>query len=139
MKNPSGVCESRNGKNGTGDLRLSLPEVLEACEDASQSVFGTEGELGDREKHLVAVALAVAARCDRSVQKRLTGALAAGVPPREIVEVIGVTIFMGGDIAAAYAPQALALLESCSVEEQLDLACLWRVQDRGTAHENILR
>ncbi len=127
MRNPNGMSESQNG---TGDLRLSLPEVLAACADASQSVFGTEGELSVREKHLVAVALAVAARCDQSVQKRLNGALDAGVTPRDIVEVLGVTIFMGGDVAASYAPQALTLLESSSVEEQLDLACLWRVSDR---------
>jgi AhpD family alkylhydroperoxidase len=131
MRNPNCASES---EDKAGDLRRSLPELIGSCEDASQSVFGTDGELNGREKHLVAVALAVAARCDGSVQKRLTSALAAGVQPREIVEVIGITIFMGGDVAAAYAPQALALLKSSSVQEQLDLACLWRVtnQDRKT-------
>ena len=110
----------------TSNLRSSLPDVLEAYDDLSERVCGNDGVLKEREKHLVAVALAIASRCDPSVRKRFGHALAAGVEPREIVEVLGITIFMGGDIAAAYAPQALALLESSNVQEQLDLTCLRR-------------
>ena len=108
------------------DLRRSLPEVIGACDDVSRGIFECRGALNEEEKHLIAVSIAVASRCDRSVQKWIASALEAGVTPHKIVECIGVTILMGGDVAAAYAPQALAFLEAYSVQEQMELARLRR-------------
>ena len=123
MRNPLPTSET---ERRTRDLLRSLPEIIGACDDVSKGVFDFRGALNGDEKHLIAVSLAVASRCDRSVQKWIASALDAGVTPRKIVDCIGVTILMGGDIADAYAPQALAFLEACSVPEQLELARLRR-------------
>src|SRR4051794_36089865 len=108
MRSPNFVADCEEEAR---DLRLTLPAVVGACDTLSEKVLADSESLLERDTHLIALAIAVASRCDGSVRKRLSLALEAGVQPREIVHCLGVTILMGGEVAEEYAAQVLGFLE----------------------------
>jgi AhpD family alkylhydroperoxidase len=69
-----------------------------------------EGALGTRVKELMALAISVAARCDGCIAYHVHDALKAGATNEEIIESIGVAIFMGGGPALMYGAEALDAL-----------------------------
>lgn len=69
------------------------------------------GTLGLKFKELIALAIAVAIRCDNCVAYHVHDALKAGATHAEIVETLGVAMMMGGGPATMYACDAFEALE----------------------------
>jgi len=67
-----------------------------------------DGALPKRVKELVALAIAVAKRCDGCIAYHAKGAAAAGATREEVAEVLGVALLMDGGTASVYGPRALA-------------------------------
>jgi AhpD family alkylhydroperoxidase len=67
----------------------------------------TDGELEPKVKELMALAVAIAIRCEDCITYHVHDAVAAGASRQEIVETIGVAVMMGGGPAAVYGAQAL--------------------------------
>jgi AhpD family alkylhydroperoxidase len=67
----------------------------------------TDGELESKVKELMALAIAIAIRCEDCIAYHVHDALAAGASRKEIAETIGVAVMMGGGPAAVYGAQAL--------------------------------
>jgi len=67
-----------------------------------------DGALPKRVKELVALAIAVAKRCDGCIAYHAKGAAAAGATREEGAEVLGVALLMDGGTASVYGPRALA-------------------------------
>ena len=67
----------------------------------------TDGELEPKVKELMALAIAIAIRCEDCIAYHVHDAVAAGAGRQEIVETIGVAVMMGGGPAAVYGAQAL--------------------------------
>jgi AhpD family alkylhydroperoxidase len=67
----------------------------------------TDGELEPKVKELMALAVAIAIRCEDCISYHVHDAVAAGASRQEIVETIGVAVMMGGGPAAVYGAQAL--------------------------------
>ena len=59
-------------------------------------------------KELIALAIAVADRCDGCIASHARGAVRTGATPEEVAETLGVTIMMGGGPSTVYAPRAWA-------------------------------
>lgn len=70
----------------------------------------SEGALGSKEKELIALGIAISARCDGCVAFHVHDSLRAGASREEISEAIGVAVLMGGGPAVIYGSQALAAL-----------------------------
>lgn len=67
----------------------------------------TDGELEPKVKELMALAIAVAIRCEDCIAYHVHDAIAAGAGRKEIAETIAVAVMMGGGPAAVYGAQAL--------------------------------
>jgi AhpD family alkylhydroperoxidase len=69
------------------------------------------GALDTKTKELIALAIAVAVRCDSCISFHVRDALKAGAGRNEVLEALGVAVMMGGGPAAMYACDALSALE----------------------------
>ncbi len=70
-----------------------------------------KGALSTKTKELIALAIAITVRCDGCISFHVHNALKAGAIREEIVETIGVALFMGGGPSAVYGSEALEALE----------------------------
>ena len=70
-----------------------------------------DGALSTKVKELIALGIAIAARCDGCIAYHVHDALRAGATRKEILEAIGVAILMGGGPAAMYGAEAFEALE----------------------------
>lgn len=87
-------------------LRSMIPDVYAGYTATHRAVF-TDGALDRRTKELIALAVAVATRCDGCIASHARGAARAGATPEEVAEALGVTILMQGGPGTVYAPRAL--------------------------------
>jgi AhpD family alkylhydroperoxidase len=75
-----------------------------------------DGVLGRKHKGLIALGIAIAARCDACIAYHLHDALRAGATRQEIIETIGVAMMMGGGPATMYGCHAFEALEKFETE-----------------------
>ena len=76
------------------------------------------GELDQRTKELIALGIDIAARCDGCVAYHVHDAIAAGASRPEMLETIGVAVFMGGGPALMYGAEALDAIEQFAAAGQ---------------------
>jgi AhpD family alkylhydroperoxidase len=69
------------------------------------------GLLDAKIKELIALAIAVAMRCESCIAYHVHDALKAGANHAEVLETLGVAVMMGGGPATMYACDALTALE----------------------------
>jgi AhpD family alkylhydroperoxidase len=70
-----------------------------------------EGALDSKTKELMALAISVTSRCRGCIAYHVHDALKAGATRQEVLETIGVAIFMGGGPSMVYGCEALDALE----------------------------
>ena len=90
-------------------LAEELPQVMQSLQQLKSAVI-TDGALDAKQKELIAIGISVAIRCSPCITHHLKNALQMGITSKEIVEAISVAILMGGGPAAAYANEAVNLL-----------------------------
>ena len=76
----------------------------------------TKGALDQKTKELMALAIGVAIRCDGCIASHIQQALEYGASRTEIIETIGVAVYMGGGPALVYASLALKALNDFEEE-----------------------
>jgi AhpD family alkylhydroperoxidase len=76
-----------------------------------------DGALDHKTKELVAVALSVASRCDPCIAFHVPAALRLGATREEIMELLSVTVLMGGGPSLMYAAHVMD-----AVDEELGKA-----------------
>jgi len=94
-------------------LRDHIPDVMTAFGALSRGAQ-TPGSLDKKMKELIAVAIAVAGRCDACIAYHARGAQRAGVSRQELAEALGVAIQMGGGPSVNYAADALRAFDQFS-------------------------
>lgn len=70
-----------------------------------------EGELSNKTKELIALAIGIAVHCDGCIAYHVHDALRAGATRAEVVETIGVAVMMGGGPSVVYGCEALEAVE----------------------------
>lgn len=85
----------RNFAKGMGAIGEDLPELSKAFVNLTSASF-TEGELSEKVKELIAVALGVALRCEYCIAYHVKKALEKGATREEILEAAGVAVAFGG-------------------------------------------
>ncbi len=71
----------------------------------------SDGALPRQVKELVALAIAVAKRCDGCIAYHAKAAALAGATRQEAAEALGVALLMDGGTASVYGPRALAAFD----------------------------
>jgi AhpD family alkylhydroperoxidase len=88
------------------EVRLGAPEVMKAFSAMASAATG-DGTLDGRTKELIALAIAVAIRCDGCVAFHAKAAVEKGATRDEVMETMGMALYMGAGPSLMYAAQAV--------------------------------
>ena len=94
-------------------LRKDIPEVMSGFSALGQAAT-KEGALNKKTKELIAIALAVAARCDGCIGLHMQSLIKMGATRAELLETLGMAIYMGGGPSTVYAADALSAFDELS-------------------------
>jgi AhpD family alkylhydroperoxidase len=87
-------------------LRGGAPEVMKAFSSLAQAALA-EGALDPKTKELIALGISVAVRCDDCIAFHVKAAVDRGATREEVLETLGMAIYMGAGPSAMYASHAL--------------------------------
>ena len=88
------------------NLRGGLPEVMKGFATLAQTALASKA-LDAKTKELIALAIAVAVRCDDCIGFHAKAAVEQGASPEEVAETLGMAIYMGAGPSVMYASHAL--------------------------------
>lgn len=87
-------------------LRSGAPDVMKGFSALAQAALKSDA-LDTKTKELIALAIAVATRCDGCVAFHAEAAMKQGATRAEVLETMGMAIYMGAGPSVMYAAQAL--------------------------------
>jgi len=93
----------------TGDirpLRAGTPDVMKGFSALAQAALKADA-LDTKTKELIALAIAVATRCDGCIAFHAEAAMKQGASRAEVLETMGMAVYMGAGPSVMYAAQAL--------------------------------
>ena len=88
------------------NLRGGAPEVMKAFSSLAQAALA-EGALDPKTQELIALGISVAVRCDDCIAFHVKAAVDRGATREEVLETLGMAIYMGAGPSAMYASHAL--------------------------------
>jgi AhpD family alkylhydroperoxidase len=88
------------------EVRLGTPEVMKAFSAMARAATEA-GALDTKTNELIALAISVAIRCDGCVAFHSQAAVKNGATRQEIMEVMGMALYMGAGPSLMYAAQAV--------------------------------
>lgn len=88
------------------ELRGGAPEVMKGFSSIAQAALKANA-LDTKTKELIALAIGVATRCDGCVAFHAEAAVKQGASREEVLETMGMAIYMGAGPSVMYAAQAL--------------------------------
>jgi AhpD family alkylhydroperoxidase len=88
------------------NLRGGAPDVMKGFAAIAQAAL-KPGALDTKTKELIALAISVAVHCDDCIAFHTKAAVERGATREEILETLGMAIYMGAGPAAMYASHAL--------------------------------
>ena len=89
-----------------GRLNKGLPDVMSGYATMSAAAKKA-GALDIKTKELIAIAISVANRCDGCIAAHTNAAAKHGVNREELLETVGIAIYMGGGPSTVYAAEVL--------------------------------
>ena len=92
------------------NLRSGAPDVMKAFSGLAQAALAPKS-LDGKTKELIALGIAVAIRCDDCVGFHVKAALEQGASRDEVMETLGMAIYMGAGPSVMYANHALEAFE----------------------------
>lgn len=98
------------------DVRLGTPEVMKSF-SAMASAATANGALDAKTKELIALGIAVAIRCDGCVAFHAQAAVKHGASRDEIMETMGLSIYMGAGPSLMYAAQAVEAYDQFTAQQ----------------------
>ena len=104
-------------RNGMAALNQAIPETLKAFGEIGKSVY-RDGALSARTKEMMAVASAIAARCEGCIVWHVRGAIRHGMTKPELEELIGVAVHMGGGPSLTFGIKALESFDQLTERKQ---------------------
>ena len=104
---------TKNISDSLAKLRVAIPDVMSGF--SSMAAASTkDGALSKKTKELMAMALAIAARCDGCIGFHAQALVKLGVTREEFMETLGMAVYMGGGPSLMYAAEALSAFEEFS-------------------------
>jgi AhpD family alkylhydroperoxidase len=93
-------------RSGLREMRTGAPEVMKAFAGIAQAALQPKA-LDLKTKELIALAISVAVRCDDCIAFHAKAAVDQSATRDEILETLGMAIYMGAGPSAMYAAHAL--------------------------------
>lgn len=87
-------------------LRKGIPETMKGF-SLMAGAATADGALDPKTKELIALAIGVAARCDGCIAFHAKAAVHHNARREEVLETLGMAVYMGGGPSMVYAAQAL--------------------------------
>ncbi len=94
-------------------LREGNPDVMAAFRGLDQAA-SKPGALDPKTKELICLAIGITARCDGCLAYHAKAAIKYGATREEVLEMIGVAIYMGGGPSTIYGAEALDAFDQLS-------------------------
>ena len=94
----------------TSTLRKSIPETMKGFGTMAQSALAA-GALSALEKELIALGIGVASHCDACIGFHVKALIRLGVTREQLMETLGVAVYMGGGPSLMYAAEAVRAYE----------------------------
>ena len=94
-------------------IHKGQPEVMKAFGELAKAAT-KDGALDKKTKELIALAIAVAVRCDGCIGFHTKALVSLGASMEEIQEVCGMSVYMGGGPSLMYAAEAVKSFEEFS-------------------------
>ena len=94
-------------------LRKEMPEIMAGFSAMSQAAT-KDGALDKKSKELIAMALAVANHCPGCIGFHSQALIKLNTSREELIETLGMAIYMGGGPSLMYAAEALEAFEEFS-------------------------
>lgn len=91
-------------------LRVQAPELMKGFADMA-SAATKDGALDKKSKELIALALGVASKCDGCIGFHTQALARLGATQEELVETLGMAVYMGGGPSLMYAAEAISAFE----------------------------
>ena len=91
---------------GVGDIGRISPDVVKGYQSLSGAA-GKTGLLGAKVNELIALAVAVTARCDGCITVHTANAIRAGATREEIAEALGTAIAVNAGAALVYSTRVM--------------------------------
>jgi AhpD family alkylhydroperoxidase len=88
------------------DLREGAPDVMKGFSAIAQAALKANA-LDTKTKELIALAIGVATRCDDCIAFHTKAAVLQGATREEILETLGMAVYMGAGPSVMYAAHAL--------------------------------
>jgi len=96
------------------ELSKVKPELVKGFQGLSQAALAP-GALDLKTKEMLALAIGIAGQCDGCIGFHVKKLVELGITREELVEVLGVCIYMGGGPKLMYAAEAMHAFEEFSV------------------------
>ncbi|WP_322988001.1 MULTISPECIES: carboxymuconolactone decarboxylase family protein [unclassified Hoeflea] len=93
------------------ELRKAMPEQAKGFGHLAQAAIAP-GVLDSKTKELIALAIGITARCDGCLAFHAKAARNYGASREEIIETIGVAVYMGGGPSMIYGAEALNVYDA---------------------------
>jgi AhpD family alkylhydroperoxidase len=97
------------------ELRGGAPEVMKAFSAIAQAALQAKA-LDTKTKELIALAISVAIRCDACVAFHAQAAMKRGATREEVMEAVGMAIYMGAGPSVMYAAQAVEAFDQFTAD-----------------------
>lgn len=91
-------------------LKTAQPDTLKGFNLMHHQAM-SDGALDPRTKELIAVALSVGSRCDPCIAFHVPAAIRHGATREQIMEVLAVSVMMGGGPSLMYAAHVIEVME----------------------------
>lgn len=98
------------------DVHKGIPDTMKHFSALARAATA-EGALDVKTKELIALAIGIATRCDGCIAFHAKAAAKHGATREEILETLGMSVYMGGGPSFMYAGQALEAFEQFKSEQ----------------------
>ena len=95
------------------ELRAGTPEVMKGFSAMARAALEPKA-LEPKTKELIALAISVAIRCDACVAFHAQAAIQRGATRDEVMETVGMAVYMGAGPSVMYAAQAVEAFDQFS-------------------------
>ena len=105
---------TQNINQSLAKLRTQVPDVMKGFSLLAQAAT-QDGALDKKTKELIALALGIASHCDGCIGFHTQALAKLGASQQEVVETLGMAVYMGGGPSLMYAAETLTAFEQAKV------------------------
>jgi AhpD family alkylhydroperoxidase len=102
-------------------IRKAIPDAMAGFSQLALNA-SKDGALSAKTKEMIAVAIAIATRCDGCIGYHVEALVKLGCTFEEFNEVLGMTVYLGGGPSLMYAADAVAAFEQFSAAQGVTAA-----------------